>query len=47
MGIISENDAAESDADIIHDTYKTKLMELDEAESKVRDELFNAFRRIR
>jgi len=39
MGIISENDAAESDADIIHDTYKTKLMELDEAESKVRDEL--------
>ena len=39
MGIISENDAAQSDADVIHDTYKTKLMELDEAESKVRDEL--------
>ena len=39
MGIISENDAAQSDADVIHDTYKIKLMELDEAESKVRDEL--------
>jgi len=39
MGIISENDAVQSDADIIHDTYKTKLVELDEAESKVRDEL--------
>ena len=38
-GIISENDATKSDADLIHDTYKTKLMELDEAESKVRDEL--------
>ena len=39
MGIISENDAVQSDADIIHDTYKTKLMELDEEESKVKDEL--------
>ena len=39
MGIISENDVMQSDADVIHDTYKTKLMELDEAESKVRDEL--------
>ena len=39
MGIISENEATKSDADLIHDTYKTKLMELDEAESKVRDEL--------
>ena len=39
MSIISENDATKSDADLIHDTYKTKLMELDEAESKVRDEL--------
>ena len=39
MAIISENDAEQSDADIIHDTYKTKLMELDEAESKVRNEL--------
>ena len=39
MDIISENDAVQSDADIIQDTYKTKLMELDEAESKVRDEL--------
>jgi len=39
MCIISENDATKSDADLIHDTYKTKLMELDEAESKVRDEL--------
>jgi len=39
MGIISENDSTKSDADLIHDTYKTKLMELDEAESKVRDEL--------
>ena len=39
MGILSENDAMQSDADVIHDTYKTKLMELDVAESKVRDEL--------
>jgi len=39
MGIISENDAVQSDADIIQDTYKTKLMELDEVESKVKDEL--------
>ena len=39
MAIISENDAVQSDADIIQDTYKTKLMELDEAESKVKDEL--------
>jgi len=39
MDIMSENDATQSDADVIHDTYKTKLMELDEAESKVRDEL--------
>jgi hypothetical protein len=39
MSIISENDATKSDADLIHDTYKTKLMELDDAESKVRDEL--------
>ena len=39
MSIITENNAVQSDADIIHDTYKAKLMELDEAESKVRDEL--------
>jgi len=39
MDIISENDAMQSDADVIHDTYKTKLMDLDDAESKVRDEL--------
>ena len=39
MGIITENNAVQSDADVIHDTYKTKLMELDEEESKVRDEL--------
>ena len=39
MGIMSEDDATQSDADVIHDQCKTKLMELDEAESKVRDEL--------
>ena len=39
MGIISENDGMQSDADVIHDTYKTKLMDLDDAESKVKDEL--------
>ena len=38
MDIISENDAVQSDADVIHDTYKAKLIELDESESKVRDE---------
>jgi len=32
MDILSENDAMQSDADVIHDTYKTKLMELDDAD---------------
>ena len=36
---MSEHGEAKSDADLIHDTYKTKLMELDESESKVKDEL--------
>ena len=39
MDILSENDTMQSDADVIHDTYKTKLMDLDDAESKVKDEL--------
>ena len=39
MSITTESNTVQSDADIIHDTYKTKLIELDEAESKVRDEL--------
>jgi hypothetical protein len=39
MSIITENNAVQSDADIIHETYKTKLMELDESELKVKDEL--------
>ena len=37
--IMSEHGEKQSDADLIHDTYKTKLMELDESESKVKDEL--------
>ena len=37
--IMLENGEVKSDADLIHDTYKTKLMELDESESKVKDEL--------
>ena len=37
--IMSEHGEAKSDVDLIHDTYKTKLMELDESESKVKDEL--------
>ena len=37
--IMSEHGETKSDADLIHDTYKTKLMELDESESKVKDEL--------
>ena len=37
--IMSEHGEIKSDADLIHDTYKTKLMELDESESKVKDEL--------
>ena len=37
--IMSENGAVKSDADLIHGTYKTKLMELDESELKVKDEL--------
>ena len=37
--IMSEDDAVKSDTDLIHGTYKTKLMELDESESQVKDEL--------
>ena len=37
--IMSENGTMKSDADLIHGTYKTKLIELDEAESKIRDDL--------
>ena len=37
--IMSEYGETKSDADLIHDTYKTKLMELDESESEVKDEL--------
>jgi len=37
--IMSESGAVKSDADLIHGTYKTKLMELDEYESKVKDQL--------
>ena len=37
--IMTEHGEAKSDADLIHDTYKTKLMELDESESKVKEEL--------
>ena len=37
--IMTEHGEVKSDADLIHDTYKTKLMELDESESKVKDEL--------
>ena len=37
--IMTEHGEAKSDADLIHDTYKTKLMELDESESKVKKEL--------
>ena len=37
--IMSEHGEVKSDADLIHDTYKTKLMELDESESKVKGEL--------
>ena len=37
--IMTEHGEAKSDADLIHDTYKTKLMELDESESEVKDEL--------
>ena len=37
--IMTEHGETKSDADLIHDTYKTKLMELDESESKVKDEL--------
>ena len=37
--IMSEHGEVKEDGDLIHDTYKTKLMELDESESKVMDEL--------
>ena len=37
--IMSEHGEEKTDGNLIHDTYKTKLMELDESESKVKDEL--------
>ena len=36
---MSEHGEEKTDGNLIHDTYKTKLMELDESESKVKDEL--------
>ena len=39
MAIVSENDEMKSDAELIHETYKSKLMDLDEVEAKTKTEL--------
>lgn len=37
--IVSENDEMQSDAELIHETYKSKLMDLDDAEAKIKTQL--------
>ena len=39
MTIVSENDEMKSDAELIHETYKSKLMNLDDAEAKIKTHL--------
>tara|TARA_B100001765_G_scaffold210829_1_gene172625 strand:+ start:1 stop:810 length:810 start_codon:yes stop_codon:yes gene_type:complete len=39
MTIASENDEMKSDAELIHETYKSKLMDLDNAEAKIKTNL--------
>ena len=39
MAIVSENDEMKSDAELIHETYKSKLMNLDDAEAKIKTQL--------
>ena len=39
MAIVSENDEMKSDAELIHETYKSKLMNLDDAEAKIKTKL--------
>ena len=39
MTIVSENDEMKSDAELIHETYKSKLMVLDDAETKIKTHL--------
>ena len=39
MTIVSENDEMKSDAELIHETYKSKLMDLDDAEAKIKTQL--------
>jgi len=37
--IVSESDEMQSDAELIHETYKSKLMDLDDAEAKIKTQL--------
>ena len=39
MTIVSENDEMKSDAELIHETYKSKLMNLDDVEAKIKTQL--------
>ena len=39
INIVSENDEMKSDAELIHETYKSKLMNLDDAEAKIKTQL--------
>ena len=39
MTIVSENDEMKSDAELIHETYKSKLMSLDDAETEIKTQL--------
>ena len=39
MTIVSENDEMKPDAELIHETYKSKMMDLDEVEAKTKADL--------
>ncbi len=46
MAIVSENDEMKSDAELIHETYKSKLMNLDETETEIKTELLTRLEEI-
>ncbi|SVB99954.1 uncharacterized protein METZ01_LOCUS252808 [marine metagenome] len=46
MAIVSENDEMKSDAELIHETYKSKLMNLDETEATIKTELLTRLEEI-
>ena len=46
MTIVSENDEMKSDAELIHETYKSKLMNLDNTEAEIKTELLTRLEEI-